>query len=298
MELRQLETFIRVAELKSFTQAAELLYLTQPAVTRQVAALEAELKTRLFDRLGRTVQLTAAGEALYRYAVEMLRLGREAERAVADVVTGTAGRLAIGANSTTATYLLPPLLRQFREDYPGVELSLHTGVSARVVEMVLTNEVDIGLATGVAEQPGLVVTPLSEHGTSIVVYPDHPLAAKSKQQSGVRASELAGSPLILMEDGTNLRTDVDRLLAAAGIEERITMELDNVEAIKKMIEARLGISLLPLVSVAAEVESGRLIALPLIDEPNIHRRIAALHRRDKYLPTALKSFLTLLRSSL
>ena len=119
MELRQLETFVRVAELRSFTQAAELLYLTQPAVTRQVAALEAQLKTRLFDRLGRTVQLTAAGESLYRYAVEMLRLGREAERAVGDVVTGTAGRLAIGANSTTATYLLPPLLRQFRESYPG-----------------------------------------------------------------------------------------------------------------------------------------------------------------------------------
>ena len=300
MELRQLETFVRVAELRSFTQAAEVLYLTQPAVTRQIAALETQLKTRLFDRLGRTIQLTAAGESLYRYAVEMLRLGREAERAVGDVVTGTAGRLAIGANSTTATYLLPPLLRRFREDYPGVELSLHTGVSARVVEMVLTNEVDIGLATGVAEQPGLVVIPLSEHGTSIVVYPDHPLAEKSKQEGGVgvRAAELAGSPLILMEAGTNLRTDVDRLLAAAGIEERITMELDNVEAIKKMIEARLGISLLPLVSVAAEVDSGRLIALPLIDEPNIHRRIAALHRRDKYLPTALKSFLALLRGSL
>ncbi len=298
MELRQLETFVRAAEQKSFTQAAELLYLTQPAVTRQIAALESELKTRLFDRLGRTVELTAAGITLYRYATEMLRLSREAERAVGDVVMGTAGRLAIGANSTTATYLLPPLLRRFREEFPGVELSVHTGVSARVVEMVLTNEVDIGLATGVEEAPSLIVLPLSEYGTSIVVYPDHPLAEKAQNNTGVHATELAGSPLILMEAGTNLRTYVDRLLAAAGVVERITMELDSVEAIKKMIEARLGISLLPLVSVSAEVEAGRLIALPLADEPNSHRRIAALHRNDKYLTAALKAFLHLLRNSL
>src|ERR1051325_5809878 len=99
MELRQLETFAKAAELQSFTQAAETLCLTQPAVTRQIAALEAELKTRLFERLGRRVQLTAAGERLHGYALEMLRLAKEAERAVADVVTGLAGRLAVGASS-------------------------------------------------------------------------------------------------------------------------------------------------------------------------------------------------------
>lgn len=298
MELRQLETFVRAANLHSFTLAAEGHYVTQPAVSRQIAALEAELKTRLFDRLGRTVQLTSAGAALYRYATEMIRLSREAERAVMDVVKGTAGRLAVGANSTTAAYLLPQLLRTFREAYPSVELSVHTGVSARVVEMVLTNEVDIGLAAGVTEAPHLVVVPLSEHGTGIVVYPDHPLAMRAGSESGLQASELAGIPLILMETGTNLRTYVDRLLAAAGVEERVTMELDSVEAIKKMIEARLGISLLPLVSVSAEVDSGRLVALPLADEPNSHRRITALYRRDKYFTTALKAFHTLLCENL
>src|SRR5579872_5806481 len=115
MELHQLEAFEAVALNRSFTRAADELCLTQPAVTRQIAALERELKTRLFDRLGRSVQLTTSGEALHRYSAEVLRLTREAERAVADVATGAAGRLAVGANSTTATYLLPPLLRRFRE---------------------------------------------------------------------------------------------------------------------------------------------------------------------------------------
>jgi DNA-binding transcriptional LysR family regulator len=302
LELRQLETFARVAQLQSFTRAAEELALTQPAVTRQIAALERELHTRLLERMGRRVQVTAAGEALYAYAVQMLRLEQEAERAVADVVLGMAGRLAVGASSTTATYLLPPLLRRFREAYPGVELSVHTGVSAQVAERVLANEVDVGVVTGLREPSGLVEIPLAEFATGVVVYPEHPLAGRARSsgaaESGVGAAELAGSPLILMEEGTNLRTYVDRLLSAAGVEERVTMELDNVEAIKKMIEARLGISLLPLLSVGAEVEAGRLVALPLADVPGAHRRIVAIHRPDKYLSAALSAFLALLKSEL
>ncbi len=302
MELRQLETFAQVAHWQSFTKAADALSLTQPAVTRQIAALEQELRTRLLERMGRKVRLTAAGEALYRYAVEILRLAREAERAVADVVAGTAGRLAVGASSTTATYILPPLLRRFRETYPGVELSIHTGVSAQVAEMVIASEVDVGIVTGLGEPGGLIEIPLADYATGVVVYPEHPLAQRIADPDfaaqGVSAEELAGSPLILMEEGTNLRTYVDRLLSAAGVEERVTMELDNVEAIKKMIEARLGISLLPLISVQAEVAAGRLIALPLADVPGAHRRIVAIHRPDKYLSAALKAFLALLQGSL
>lgn len=105
MQFHELEAFEAVAANRSFTRAAEALFLTQPAVTRQIASLERELKTRLFDRLGRVVALTTAGEALHRYAAEILRLIHEAERTVGDVVTGSAGRVAVGANSTTATYL-------------------------------------------------------------------------------------------------------------------------------------------------------------------------------------------------
>jgi DNA-binding transcriptional LysR family regulator len=318
VELRQLETFAKAAELQSFTQAAEALCLTQPAVTRQIAALETELRTRLFERLGRRVQLTAAGERLHGYATEMLRLAQEAERAVGDVVTGTAGRLAVGASSTAATYVLPRLLRRFREAHPGVELSIHTGASAQVTEQVSGGEVDVGVVTGLRERTGLVEIPLAEVETGVVVYPEHPLALKHRQSAhtlsdtlrhtgnpvvrscgeGVRAEELAGCPLILMEEGTNLRTYVDRLLSAAGVEERVTLELDNVEAIKKMIEAQLGISLLPLVSVEVEIAAGRLVALPLADVPNAHRRIAAIYRQDKYLSAALKAFLSLLKNEL
>lgn len=290
MELYQLEAFEAVISHGSFTRAAEALYLTQPAVTRQIAALESELQTRLFDRLGRTVHLTAAGETLHRYAEAIVRLAREAQHAIADIEAGTAGRLAVGASSTLATYVLPPLLRRFRESHSRVEISVHTGVSAQVVEMVRANEVDIGLVTGEIHDPALQATILADFATCVVVPPAHPLAARRS----VSAAKLAGSPLILMEAGTNLRAYVDRLLGAAGVEEQVTMELDNVEAIKRMIQADLGISLLPEVAVSLEVQDGRLVALDLTDVPHANRHITLIHRRDKYLTTAVQAFLKLL----
>ncbi|HLJ54728.1 MAG TPA: LysR family transcriptional regulator [Chthonomonadaceae bacterium] len=293
MDRHELEAFEAVVKHGNFTRAAEALFLTQPAVTRQIGSLEAALRTRLFERLGRTVRVTPAGEVLHRYASEILRLFAEAESAVGDVATGAAGRLAVGASSTAATYVLPAYLRRFREAWPGVEMSVHTGPSAQVVEMVTGGEVDLGVVTGFREQAGLVALPVAEYATGVVVYPEHALAASGMRP--IKAAELAGSPLILMEEGTNLRTYVDRLLSAAGVRERATLELDNVEAIKKMIEARLGISLLPLVTVETEVAAGRLVALPLADVPSAQRRITAIYRRDKFLSAAFRAFLDVLR---
>lgn len=298
MELHHLEAFEAVVRHKGFTRAAEELHLTQPAVTRQIAALEAELHTRLFDRLGRTVRLTGAGEALHRYAEPILRLAREAREAVADVESGGAGRITVGASGTLATYVLPRLLRRFRGTAQGAraEIAIHTGVSARVREMVRAGEADLGLVTAspsdAPDDAALALLFLADYETCVVVPPGHPLA----EGPAVPAEALAGMPLILMESGTNLRAYVDRLLGAAGVDEQVAMELDNVEAIKRMIESELGISLLPQVAVAAEVAAGRLAALPLADVPRAHRRIALCYRRDKYLSAGLRRFIALLQA--
>jgi DNA-binding transcriptional LysR family regulator len=293
VELYQLEAFEAIAAHGSFTRAAEALHLSQPAITRQIASLEAELRTRLFDRLGRTVRMTAAGEALHRYSEQIVRLSREAQHAVAEVGAGAAGRLAVGASSTLATYVLPSLLRRFRESHPRVEISVHTGASAQVLEMVLSNEADLGIVTSEVHDRVLVATVLAEYETCVVVPPAHPLA----RRGAVEAADLAGATLIQMESGTNLRTYVDRLLSAAGVEEQVALELDNVEAIKRMIEAELGISMLPEVAVRAEVAAGRLAALPLAGMPQANRQIRLVHRRDKYLSASARAFITLLVSS-
>ena len=185
-------------------------------------------------------------------------------------------------------------LRTFRQSHPRIEITVHTGVSARILEMVRVGIADVGLVTAEVSDRQMVATPLVDHETVVVVPPLHPLAGAE----AIRIESLAHYPLILMEVGTNLRTYVDRLFNASGVAQQVTMELDNVEAIKRMIEAELGISLLPRVSIRAEVETGRLAALKMEDAPRSQRRITLVHRRDKYLSVSLRAFLKLLKAEI
>lgn len=295
MELRQLETFVTVVRQQSFSRAADTLYLTQPAVSRQIAMLEAELKCRLLDRLGRSIRPTAAGDVLYAYAADILRAAGDAAQAVADVSAGAAGSLNIGVNSSAATYVLPALLSAFRRDHPHVEIRVHTGPSALIAERVRANDVDAGIVTGLPPQAGLVSMALARQETGLVVYPGHPLAERG---SSVELRELDGAELILMERGATFRAHVDSLLAQAGVDGRAALELDNVESIKKMIEARLGISLLPLASVQQEADDGRLAPLSLAGAAGAFRAVEFIHRPDKFLSASLRAFLRLAEAEL
>lgn len=297
MELRELDAFVRVVNLGGFRKAAESLYITQPAVSRQIAVLERELSTKLLERMGKRVLLTASGEVLYNYATQILHLRQEALRRVEDVREGTSGRLTIGASSTAATYVLPALLRRFRVENPHVELRVHTGVSSRIGEQVLRNEVDAGVVMDFPGHPDITEVGLAEYAMCLVVYPDHRFA-NPLHLSGISQASLEGEPLIVMEPGTNLRAFVERVLSSTGIVGHISLELDNVEAIKKMIEARLGISLLPFVAVREEALTKRLVALPLSDLPNAVRAISVVYRKDKYVFGSLRHFVDLLQSEL
>lgn len=290
MELRNLETFARIASLGSFTKAADDLAITQPAATRQIAALEMELRTRLFDRLGRHVELTAAGRLLYRHAVDILRIADEAQRAIGEIASGAAGRISIGASSTAATYLLAPLLRRYRVAHPAVEVSVRTGASRRVADMVSHNEVDIGIVMETPDDEALRVIDLAQYASVVVVAPGEPFALR---EDSVTIEDLAGTELVLMQPGTSMRAMADRILA--GVRVGVSMELDNVEAIKKMVEARLGMSILPLVAVRDEVEAGRLVALEIRPVVASTQKIVAIHRRDKYLTAAIRDVIALLR---
>lgn len=294
MELRQLETFLCVARRRSFTRAAEELHLTQPAVTRQIAALEAELKTPLFDRLGKSVPLTAAGEMLLRYAGQILRLAADAQEAVAEVGLGASGRLAVGASTTLATYVLPGVLTRFRAAHPGVDVTIRTGVSAHITGLVLSGGVDLGLVTneGLTDTV-LSLEPLGEYETVLVTPPGHPLT----QHDTVTALALVGQPLLLMEPGTNLRHYVDQLFASTGVVLTPTMELDSVETIKRMVEVGLGISLLPRVAVETEVAAGTLVARSLVEAEKFQRSMALAWRPDKFRTAAMEAFIALLRSA-
>jgi len=297
LEIRNLETFVQIANLGSFTRAADALSLTQPATTRQIAALEAELHTRLLDRLCRRVELTDAGKVLFGYASDIVRLTEEAAKAVTEIAEGLSGRIALGASSTTATYLLPPLLRQYHDAHPAIDVSVRTGPSRRIAEMVADNTVDLGIVMESRDIAGLRVVKLAGYANVVVVYPDHPMAS-GRPDVGVAVSDLENAQVVLMQSGTTLRSWVNRLLFDGGVTVEVTMELDSVEAIKAMIEARLGISILPMVAVREEVRAGRLVALALRDRQADHEQIAFIHREDKFLTTAMRSLMKLLSEEL
>ncbi len=295
MELRELEAFATSARLRSFSRAAEELSLTQPAITRQIGALERSVKAKLFDRLARHVELTSAGLTLLPYAQEILRAASEAALAVGEVASGTSGQLSIAASSTAATYLLPPLLKKFVEHYPGVKLSVFTGSSARVADMVESNSVDIGIVMDNQQRASITRVEFAHYATPLVVYASHPLALVHSKPLSL--SELDGVPLIVMHRGTTLRAYVDGIFSAAGMKLAISMELDNVEAIKQMVAAGLGIAILPDVGVSTPSSSTPLVALSIEDVAQT-QSIAAIHRSDKFVTTSMRAMIEILASGL
>lgn len=296
MELRDLQTFVMVVERGGFGKAAEALCVTQPAVTRQIKSLEQEIGTLLLERMGRRVSLTAAGTALFAYATRLQVVMDEAKAVMADLKEGVTGRLRVGASSTAATYILPGVLSQYKARYPKMELRVQTGVSARIVERVLKNEVDVGVVMDFEGHSQLVERIWREYSMRLLVYPNHPVVERAIEGE-IPVSALEGQSLIVMEPGTNLRGIVDRFLQETGIGVEISLEMDNVEAIKKMVESRLGIALLPEVAVLEEVKAGRLVELGLVGTPEIMRSVSVIYRKDKYLSGALLLFMEMVVGS-
>ena len=290
MELFQLRSFLRVAEEGSVTRAAEALYLTQPAVSQHVRALERELGVALFDRTGRGVQLTPPGSALADYARRVLALLGECREVIGDLKAGATGRIVLGAGATTSIFHLPGWLRAFQEAFPGVEVVVRTGRSKEVVKLVLEREVDLGLVTSPVEHPDVNVAALYEEEIVLVAARSHPLAG------GIAAPEdVAAAPLILFPQGTGFRDYLDRALADAGIAARVKMESDSVEAIKSFVAVGLGLSFLPAPAVVAEVASGTLDRVQVAGLPALRRTTSTIYRTDRYLSAGVRGFLGILR---
>jgi DNA-binding transcriptional LysR family regulator len=289
MEIHQLESFVRVAEEGSITRAAEVMHLTQPAVTNHVRRLERELRVELFERTGRGVRLTPAGEALLDYARRSLGLLEEGRQALLDLQEGTGGRLVLGVGVTTSIFHLPGWLRRFREAHPGVDLTVRTGGSRDTAQWVVNREIDLGIVTSSVPHPELCVRELFQEEIVLVTPPEHALAGRIAPPE-----ELDAASLILSRTGTGFRDYLDRSLAAAGLRVQVKMESDSVEAIKSFVEVGLGISFLPAASVAAELETGALARAWIAGLPELKRQTSVVYRPERYLGTPAQNFLDLL----
>ncbi|HEV2500041.1 MAG TPA: LysR family transcriptional regulator, partial [Terriglobia bacterium] len=258
MDYDQLSSFLEVAKLQSFSRAAEKIYRTQPAISAQVRLLEQECGERLFDRSGKKVQLTPAGEILQGYAQKIIDLHKEALQAVAELNQTARGKLLIGANEATCLYVLPKTFARFRGLYPLVQISIYRNFSHKILQKVQEGVVEIGIVTLPFAANNLEVIPISREEIQVVVPAGHALA----KNRSVTVEEVANFPLILPKTG-HTRVVLDRLLRDFRDHVQISMELASVETIKKFVGAGLGISLISRAYVQTEVSAGLLKLIPL-----------------------------------
>ena len=243
MELRHLRTFAAAAERESFTRAAEALDLTQAAVSQQVAALEKELGTKLVERRGRGVCLTAAGRRLSEYALQILDLVAEASRQVGGVEQHVSGHLRIATSSVPAEWLVPELLAAFRKRYPEIHESLAVSDSRMAAAAVQIGEADMGFVGELPGSSALEATVVAEDELVLVVAADHPLAGKG----ATTLKRLCREALIIREPGSGSRRCFERALqehdfSLADLE--IAMEVNSNDAIRAAVERGVGVAFL------------------------------------------------------
>jgi DNA-binding transcriptional LysR family regulator len=252
LENFRLKVFRAVAQHLSFRKAAEQLFLTQPAVTLQIKALESDLGVRLFDRTGGKVTLTRQGSVLVEYATKLANLASEAEQRLECSEGSISGELALGASTTIAQYVLPRLLGAFRNEYPKIQFSLHSGNTSQVVRCLLEGKVALGLIEGPARERGVRTEPFMEDELVRITPP-------SFDSDRLSPAQFVSTNLLMREQGSGSRRVVELALEKADFKLKAfkkVMELDSTEAIKSAVEAGLGVGFVSRWAIAKELELG------------------------------------------
>lgn len=293
MLLAQVEGFLEVARRGNVSRAAEAIFVTQPTLTARLHALERELGEPLFARTRRGMRLTDAGRAFLPYAERAVRALREGRDALSETRSGSAGRLILGAAPAVSTYVLPALLERFATAHPHVQVAVRTGHSEDVLQMLLREEIQLAVVRAM-RHPDIESVPLYEEEVVFVVPPRHPFAGRR----AVSVGEVRGERLILFDRTSSYYEVTQAFFLSVGVTPREVMELDNIEAAKKMVERQLGVALLPRTAVARELTAGTLRLVRLADAPPLRRQIVAVRRRDLGPPQGpVAAFLDLLRES-
>lgn len=289
MDFDHLITFLEIAKQGSFSRAGQKLYRSQPAVSAQIRQLEQEYGQKLFDRVGKSVRLTVAGETLLEYANRLLTLRNESLRAVADQSTTPRGTLAVGANEATCLYVLPDIFAEYSRRYPSVQISIYRNFSHKVLEKVEDGTVDVGIVTMPVKSPSLKVHSIFRDRLMLMVSPSNPLAS----YKSVRTAAVAGQPLIFPKTGFT-RQVLDKQFRPYRSHLRVAMELASVGMIKKFVAAGLGVSIISESFAQDEVKAGQAKLIPISDM-EVWRELGIVYRRDRTLPRSAGAFVQLVR---
>ena len=292
MDIRALEVFSKIVELRSFSKAAEAVHLTQPTVSGHIKALEEELDVKLFDRLGKAVVPTKVGELLYSYAKRILDLRKEAVQALAEHLGALKGELVIGASNNPGSYVLPPLLARFKAGHPGVSVTLKVGDSQEIARGIASGIYELGAVGAKWDDDRLRCEKFVEDELYLVVPPKHPWA----NRSSVQLKELLNEPFIMREQGSGSRKIMEQALQVKGIDParlRVVAELGSAEAVRQAVQAGAGIAFLSRWAIQHDLECGLLKSVPVKDL-SLKRDFYLIVHRLRSLSPLGKAFLAFL----
>ncbi len=290
MTLHQLRIFRAVAHHRNLSRAAEEVHLSQPAVSMQMTALQEALGVALVETIGRRLHLTEAGELLSQYASRLLGLAEEAEVALGDLRAGT-GRVRFGASSTPGVYVLPEILAAFERANPNVRLHFEVSNSGDIERRVAVNALDFGVTGGAVTFPGVTAEPWGTDELAVVVGPGHAWAGRRR----IAPTLLARARLVAREVGSGTRQFYEAELRRRELIVPPPVELGGIEAVKRAVEAGLGVAILSRHAIARELAEGRLEALEL-QGVRLVRPLVLVYQTQKRFSSAALALLAAIRA--
>ncbi|ACD23282.1 LysR family transcriptional regulator [Clostridium botulinum] len=287
MNFRKLKIFYETATELNMTSVAKKLYISQPSISQAIHEIEDELEVRLFDRIGKKLYLTHEGEIYLNYTRRILNLYDESIRTINDINTNEKGKIKIGASTTIGIYILPDIIKGFLKEHSGIEISLAIDNTSNIEKMILENKIDFAYIEGTTNLDEIVQAKVWEDELIFISSLNHSWSKKEM----VSTKDIIKEKLIMREQGSGTREIIEAYLKNNNIDYKIFMELGNTEAIKKSVEANLGVSCLSSRSVDEKIKSGCLKGYRL-KEGKITRDLRLIHHRDKFLNKNMKNFIS------
>ena len=278
INLHQLRIFQSVAQQRSYSRAAEVLFLSQPGVSLQVKALEKSVGLPLFEKSGRTLRLTEAGQELLAYSERIFALLDETQLVLEELGGARRGTVKVAASTTAGIYIVPSALGGFHRENPRVKLTLDVVNRFTVQERLLNDVVDMAVMGLIEDAHDLEVAEFVPNELVVIASPNHRLA----QEEQIPFEQLSSEIFLLREAGSGTRTDVERLLLAKGVQVHVGMELRSSGAIKQAVAADLGIAVIPLRAIELELLANRLVVLDVVGFP-VDRHWSLVRRAGRHL---------------
>ena len=285
MDLKRIEIFCKIVDLKSFTRAAAELRLAQPTVSEHIRLLEEELGEKLLERSGRSVQLTPAGQLFHPYARRLLQLRDEARQALAGFRGDLAGKLLIGASTIPGAYLLPEHLKRFKTAHPAVELSLRIASTRQTLNDLIEGKLELVLTGASSKNTQLNFTQIAKDQLVLVVDSGHPWVLRP----AIPPRQLLEQPFILREEGSGTRTTMAESLQKLGIrlnELAVVAEMGNNETVREAVKAGIGAAVISRRAVAEDIAAGSLQIIPVKGLHMTRHIYLVRHQRRSLSPLA------------